>query len=103
MRAPNEIDIGQAALPAGIDPAAPRLPEAYESAKRALAECERIDECQEWADKMSALASYARQAEDETLLRTAMRIRGRALRRAGELLKIVSAGREQGGRPPQNG
>ena len=38
----KDIDIRQAALPAGVDPAAARLPEAYESAKRALAECERF-------------------------------------------------------------
>jgi hypothetical protein len=38
---------------------------------------------------MAALASYARQAEDETLLKHAMRIQGRAVRRAGDLLKEI--------------
>jgi hypothetical protein len=38
---------------------------------------------------MAALASYARQAEDGTLLHHAMRIQGRAVRRAGELLKEI--------------
>ena len=37
-------------------PTAP-LPKAYESAKTALAECTRIDECREWANKAQALAS----------------------------------------------
>lgn len=73
------------------DIARARLPVAYEQAKTALAECERLDECKAWSDKMAALASYARQAEDETLLKTAMRIQGRAVRRAGELLKEFDA------------
>lgn len=73
------------------DVASAKLPAVYESAKQALAECERVDECKTWADKMAALASYARQAEDETLLKHAMRIQGRAVRRAGELLKEFDA------------
>jgi hypothetical protein len=36
---------------------------------------------------MAALASYAKQSEDETLMKLAMRIRARAVRRCGELLK----------------
>jgi hypothetical protein len=99
--APTEIDLIHANLPAHVDAANARLPQSYEAAKQALAECERLDECKEWSDKMAALASYARQVEDETLLKTAMRIHGRALRRVGELLKTVAVGREHGGRPPQ--
>ena len=71
------------------------LPEVYESAKTALANCERIDECQQWADKSRALASYAKQAEDATLMNHAMRIQARAIRRAGELLEAVEAGKNQ--------
>lgn len=63
------------------------LPQTYEQAKQALATCDVIDECQNWADKTAALASYARQQNDETLMRFAMRIRARATRRVGELLK----------------
>jgi hypothetical protein len=66
-----------------------RLPATYEGAKVALSECSRIDECQAWADKAAALASYARQANDDSLLTLAKRIQGRAVRRAGELLKQV--------------
>lgn len=66
-----------------------RLPQTYETAKNALAECQAVDECKEWADKAAALASYAKQAEDLDLERMAARIRVRALRRAGELLKQV--------------
>ena len=47
-----------------------RLPEMYQSAKKALAECSRIDECADWANKAEALASYARQADDVSLRKT---------------------------------
>jgi hypothetical protein len=40
---------------------------------------------------MAALASYARQVEDESLLNMAKRIHGRTLRRAGELLQQFNA------------
>lgn len=76
---------------------AAKLPAVYESAKNALAECSRVDECKDWADKMAALASYAKQADDDSLYKTAMRIQARAQRRAGELLAEMDPGR--GGRP----
>ena len=66
-----------------------RLPATYEAARKALSECQGIDECQEWADKAAALASYAKQAEDETLMKMAARIKARAVRRAGELLHQI--------------
>lgn len=80
-----------------------RLPQSYEAAKNALAECSRIDECQEWANKAEALASYAKQAKDDQLRKYADRIQARAIRRCGELLKTYSEGREKGGRPSVNG
>jgi len=73
-----------------IAPSRANLPRTYEAARAALAECQNIDECRDWADKAAALASYAKQAEDETLLRMAARIKARATRRAGELLKQVT-------------
>jgi hypothetical protein len=87
-----------ASLPAPHDTMAARLPVAYEAAKVALANCASIDECQSWADKAEALASYARQADDETLRKQADRIQARAIRRCGELLKQID-GR---GRPAEN-
>jgi hypothetical protein len=63
-----------------------KLPGLYVEAKKALAECARVDECKSWADKAAALASYAKQARDEELFKTATRIRARAIDRAGELL-----------------
>ena len=65
------------------------LPQKYEAAKVALAECNHIDECKDWGDKMQALASYARQSEDKEMEKTAMRIRARAVRRCGVLLKEI--------------
>jgi hypothetical protein len=69
------------------------LPEKYEAAKLALTECNRIDECKDWSDKAMALASYARQSEDKEMENTAIRIRARAMRRAGVLLQEVEDGK----------
>jgi hypothetical protein len=68
-------------------------------AKKALAECEKIDECKDWADKAAALGSYARQSKDESLFKLATRIQARAIRRCGELLKEIEA--KHTGRPPE--
>jgi hypothetical protein len=66
-----------------------QLPQKYEAARSAIAECERIDECKTWSDKAAALASYARQAKDDSLRVMAIRIQARAERRCGELLKQI--------------
>jgi len=66
-----------------------QLPASYENAKTALANCSSMDECKDWADKAKALASYARQSQDESLRKMATRIQARAIRRAGELLKQI--------------
>ena len=90
-------------LPAVADA---RLPVTYETAQKALAECSRVDECKNWSDKAAALASYARQARDNTLHSLALRIQARAQRRMGELLKQIpdqrggDRGGPTGGRPP---
>lgn len=68
------------------------LPATYEAARSALAQCQAVDECKEWADKAAALASYARQSEDLEMEKMAVRIRARAMRRAGELLKQIEPG-----------
>lgn len=66
-----------------------RLPETYERAKTALANCSSLDECKDWSDKAAALASYARQSKDDSLTKMSQRIQARAIRRAGELLKQI--------------
>ena len=81
-----------------IDTRKASLPANYEKAKTAIAACERIDECKDWADKAKALASYAKQANDDELVRMATRIQLRAVRRCGELLKAL-APKETPGRP----
>lgn len=66
-----------------------KLPATYEAAKTALATLAKVDECQDWADKAQAMASYARQANDDSLHKMAVRIQARAIRRCGELLAQV--------------
>jgi hypothetical protein len=75
-----------ATLPANSDA---QLPQRYEAARNAIAECERVDECKGWSDRAAALASYARQAKDDSLRVMAIRIQARAERRCGELLKQI--------------
>lgn len=82
----------QPAVPTVMNAANARLPQTYESAKTALANCAQLDECQDWADKAAALASYAKQANDDEMMKMAVRIRDRAIRRAGELLKQIEPG-----------
>jgi hypothetical protein len=73
--------------------ASAKLPDTYVDARKALAKCERVDECKSWADKAAALASYAKQADDKQMLALARRIQGRAIERGGELLMAVKAAR----------
>jgi hypothetical protein len=94
-------------IPTDISVSEAKLPVVYESAKLALTECSRIDECKDWANKAEALASYAKQSEDKSLLTMAVRIQARAIRRCGELLKEIqpASGGDRGngatgGRPP---
>ena len=72
-----------------------KLPASYEAARNALAQCTQIDECKAWADKAEALASYARQANDEQLRKYADRIQARAINRCGELLKQIPRAKNQ--------
>ena len=78
-------------LPSNIEVSQAQLPQAYEHAKTALAQCASIDECVEWTDKWTALCTYARMSDDETLLKTAMRIKARAIRRTGELMLLFKS------------
>jgi hypothetical protein len=79
-----------------------KLPATYSAARKALSECSRIDECQQWADKAEALASYAKQSEDDSLRKLADRIQARAIRRCGELLRQIDSGQghNKKGTPP---
>ena len=64
----------------------------YDKARHALAQCERIDEVKDWSDKASALAAYAKQADDPELEAIARRIRARAFRRMGEISRELDSG-----------
>lgn len=68
-----------------------KLPAMYEAARKQLSECARVDECKDWSDKAAALASYAKQVNDESLLIMARRIKLRANDRMGELLKAIDS------------
>jgi hypothetical protein len=87
-------------VPSAIDADNAKLPATYEQAKRALAECESIVECKDWADRTAAIGHYAHIAKDTELARHALRIRALATRRAGELLLEIPP--ESGGRPPRS-
>ncbi len=79
-----------------------KLPDSYAAARAAIAKCAKVDECKSWADKAEAIASYARQADDETLMKNAMRIKARAIQRCGVLLRQFEAksGDRRGGGSP---
>jgi hypothetical protein len=89
-------------LPVPVDTKNARLPVNYQAATHALAECARVDEAKEWVNKAEAIAAYARMADDDTLYKTAGRIKARAVDRCGQLLKQFKTGPE-GGRPKGNG
>ncbi len=72
-----------------------KLPSNYQNAKAALERCLTVDECKEWADKALALASYAKQARSDELAKMAIRIRARAIRRCGQLLKSIEVAKNQ--------
>jgi hypothetical protein len=75
------------------------LPETYKNARTAIEKCSRLDECKDWANKAEAIASYAKQAGDNTLRKCADRIQARAMLRVGELLKEIPG---KVGRPENN-
>lgn len=76
-----------------VKPKPDLLPVTYIEAKASLAKCQRVDECKRWADRALALKSYGKQAKDTALANMAQRIRDRAVRRGGDLLKLIKAKR----------
>ena len=70
----------------------------YDAMVSAIAECHRVDEVKDLANKAQALALYARQAQNVDAERKATAVRLRAERRAGELFKELE--RSSGGYAP---
>lgn len=71
------------------------LPAKYKAARRALQECYRIDELKDISDKHSAIAHYAKQAKDPSLMYYAERIKLRAFERIGEILAEIKEYKER--------
>ena len=88
---PSDTTAATNYLSANVNVATARLPVNYQQATQALTACSRVDECREWVNKTEAVAAYARMADDETLHKTAIRIKSRAIKRCGELLKQFKA------------
>lgn len=83
---PQKIDLRRLPVLAKQQIEKAELPQRYKAAVAALRECDRIDELKDIDDKHSAIAHYAKQIKDESLLYYAHRIRLRAFERIGELL-----------------
>lgn len=79
----------------------------YDAMCRAIAEAEAVDEVKDIRDKALALEAYARQAMNTEAEEQARRIRIRAERRVGELLRGLPRATPQtanpGGRPVSDG
>ena len=77
-------------------PASSRLA-TYETARRAVATCARIDEAADIRDKADALAAYARQKDDPELSAWLGEIKCRASIRIGELSRELERAQGAGG------
>jgi hypothetical protein len=79
------------------------LPARYKAARKALQECSRLDELKDISDKHAAIAHYAKQIKDDSLLYYAERIKLRAFERIGELLKEIPGYDDRKAVAKQNG
>jgi hypothetical protein len=87
---PERIDLRRLPVLAKRQIDKAELPKLYKAAVAALRECYQLDELKDIDDKHSAIAHYAKQIKDESLLFYAKRIRLRAFERIGELLSDLA-------------
>lgn len=73
----------------------------YDHMLEAIARCERVDEARQIRDKARAMEVYAARALNYEAENMACRIRVRAERRCGELLKVIPRRKPKDGRPPK--
>ena len=71
------------------------LPSFYERACVAVKECVDIPEANEWKGKAEAIIAYSKTVDDKRLENYAKRIKARAYRRMGELLKSYKGNNNQ--------
>src|ERR1035437_2786170 len=75
----------------------------YNAARKALAQCARVDEVKDIHDKAEAMKKYAQLANDKQLMGYATEITMRAKRRMGEILiKMKETGERRSGRGAEN-
>lgn len=75
----------------------------YNRMAAAIAECHRVDDAKDIADKSQALVAYARKAKDPTLERQMAEIRLHARRRIGELSAALETNEHRLNRRPDDG
>ena len=85
-------------VPQAIALRAPEVLQSHHAMTEALATCHRMHEVKDFRGKAIALAAYARQAKDDALLSSALEVKLRAERRAGELLTEMAERQERHGR-----
>ena len=72
-----------------------RIAPNYEAMRTAIAKCEKVDEIAELANKAKAIQAYYRQSLDVENEMSSSRIRVRAERRLGEILKKMASNGER--------
>jgi hypothetical protein len=100
--APRKVERTEPTKQLAIRPAAP-ADLLYEEARKALEACTRIDEVKDFRDKVRALETYARRAQDYSLEKKASETRLRYERRAGQMLRDMAERGERATRGDSDG
>jgi hypothetical protein len=100
--APRKVERTEPTQQLATRPAAP-ADLLYEEARKALEACTRIDEVKDFRDKVRALETYARRAQDYSLEKKASETRLRYERRAGQMLHDMAERGERATRGDSDG